>query len=431
MRVALVNPPHPYLIQPDSQAPLGLLYLASVLRLAGYDATLVNLSSTPEADAIRRIPTDCELYGFTATCMDYAACEQLAHALKDRQPGAVCALGGPHPTVAPEMVDADVFDTVCVGEGERVILDMVADMRRGALRSRYVAKRIRHLDTLPAPARDLMDTIGGSVFSHGTHYAGKTSTVIIGSRGCPFDCAFCASQAAWGGRVAFRSVMNIVDEVKRVRDETGLREFRFSDDTLNLRRNRLHALCDGLEPLGVFWRASVRAGISTEDDFRRMYDAGCREISPGIESGDQRVLDVLRKGTTAEQNRELCNLATRAGLKVRVLLMTGTPGEQSDTPEKTRDFLASVDYTLVSLMQFRPLPGSAIWRDPARFACRILDRNFSRYNVCFWRRGVNGEREETPVRACIETDDMPRDALADNMRRMRDYVLDTGKGNTG
>jgi len=432
VQVALINPPHPYLIKPDSQAPLGLMYLAAVLRENGHDAAIVNLSRFSEEEAVEHVPMDAGLFGMTATCVDYPICERLAARIKQRKPDAKVVIGGPHANVAPEYINMNVFDSYCRGEGEQVILQMVDDASNGGLKPDYFGDRIKALDSLPQPARDLMDVIGGDVFARGEHFGdSKVSTVIISSRGCPFKCAFCASRPIWNGTVTRRSVKSVLAEVKAVRDEYGIREFRFSDDTMNLQFDRLRALCDGMRELGVFWRCSVRAALSDYDTFKMMYDSGCREISPGIESADQRVLDFLWKGTKVEDNRNLINWATRAGLHVRVLLMIGTPGEHPDTPEINREFLNSIDYHLVSLTQFRPIPGSAIWREPERFNCRILSRDVEHYNFYFWRKGSNGQRELSPIESVIETDLLTRDELVDNMHRMREYVLETGKCNIG
>ena len=431
MKVCLINPPHPYLIKPDSQAPLGLMYMAAVLRTHGHDATISNLSRYGETEALEYIPTDADLYGMTATCIDYPICERLAVRMRAALPKAKIVIGGPHATVAPEYINLDVFDAFCVGEGEGIILQMVEDIQKGQLQQKYNGSRLTDLDALPFPARDLMDVLGGDVFARGEHYSGNVSTVIITSRGCPFDCSFCASRPIWDGRVTMRSVNNVLDEVKAVRDEYGIREFRFSDDTMNASRKRLTALCAGLKKLEVFWRCSVRAGISELDVFKMMYDSGCREVSPGIESGDQRVLNFLNKGTSVEDNRNLIQWGTDAGINVRVLLMIGTPGEHPDTPEVNRDFLRSVDYSLVSLTQFRPIPGSAIWERPEDFECRILNRDLEHYNFYFWKRGDKGERQLSPVEAVIETNLLSKEQLENNMLRMREYVLETGKCNTG
>jgi len=432
MRVILINPPHPYLIKPDSQAPLGLLYVAAALREWGraVDVDLVNLSSVPPAECLERIPGGADFYGFTATCIDYQACERLAQELREREEHPWLVIGGPAATVSPEIV-SDVFDSLCIGEGEHAIFDMLHDATvQGHLWPVYQRPRA-DLEALPYPARDLMDTIGGDIFARGEHYFGGKSTVIAGSRGCPYDCSFCAARPVWHGKVTYREVGSIADEMRHCIDEYGIREFRFSDDALNLRPKRLRELCALIEPLDVAWRCSVRAGLSSLDDFEAMAAAGCKEVSPGIESWDQRVLDHLHKQTSVRQNRELCEWATAAGLNVRVLMMSGTPGEHPDTPEINREALEEVPFEAVSLTQFRPIPGSAIWQHPEQFGCRILSRDVNRYNFYFWQRGPDGERVETPIESVIETDLLGKSALERNMRRMRDYVLETGRCNQG
>jgi len=432
MKIALIYPPHPYLIKPYSQAPLGLLYLAAVLRNAHEDAEICNLSGHSEDEAVGMLPPDSDIYGFTATSIDYDLCERMAQKVAKTNTSAKQIVGGPHPTVAPETINPSVFHSYCIGEGERAILEMVQDIRQGRLKPFYRNGRIGDLDELPLPARDLIGCIGGSVFAYDKNHAeSDLSTTIMTSRGCPFQCSYCASKPMWRGRVTFRSVESVLEEVRLVKDRFGVHQFRFCDDTLNLDSRRLHSLCLGLSKLKVFWRSSVRAGLSTLDDFKLMFDSGCREISPGIESGDQRVLDFLDKHNTVDDNRDLINWATAAGIDVRVLLMAGTPGEYPDTPERTKGFLNSIDYNMVSLTQFRPMPGSPIWETPEKFDCRIINRDLKNYSFYTWRRGINGEREQAPVESVIETDRLSKEQLEANMRRMFEYVGETGKFNKG
>jgi len=432
MKVTLIYPPHPYLIKPNSQAPLGLLYLASVLRNANHEVEVYNLSGFTEEEALGALPMDADIYGFTATSVDYDLCERMARKLAKINDKAKLIIGGPHPTVAPETINLSVFHSYCIGEGERAILEIVRDTQEGRLQPFYKKERIRDLDELPFPARDLMSCIGGNIFAYDKNYTGNNlSTTIMTSRGCPFNCSYCASKPMWLGRVSLRSVESILEEVRMVQSSFGVNQFRFCDDTLNMDTKRLHKLCHGLSKLNVFWRCSVRAGLSTYDDFKIMYDSGCREISPGIESGDQRVLDFLNKHNTVEDNRNLINWATDAGINVRVLLMTGTPGEYHDTPERTRDFLNSIEFNMVSLTQFRPMPGSPIWETPEKFNCKIINRDLKNYSFYTWRRGKDGQRERSPIESVIETDRLSKEQLEGNMRRMFQYVEDTGKFNKG
>jgi len=432
MKVTLIYPPHPYLIKPYSQAPLGLIYLASVLRNADHEVEIYNLSGFTEEKALSMLPLDSDIYGFTATSVDYDLCERMALELTKINNKAKLIVGGPHPTVAPETINLSVFHSYCVGEGERAILEILQDAREGRLQPFYKKERIRDLDELPLPARDLISCIGGNVFAYGKNYVeNNLSTTIMTSRGCPFNCSYCASKPMWRGRVSFRSVESILEEIRMVQHSFGVNQFRFCDDTLNMDTKRLHRLCHGLSKLNVFWRCSVRAGLSTFDDFKIMFDSGCREISPGIESGDQRVLDFLNKNNTVEENRNLINWATASGINVRVLLMAGTPGEYSDTPERIKKFFDSIEFNMVSLTQFRPMPGSPIWETPEKFSCRIIDRDLKNYSFYTWRRGEDGQIERAPIESVIETDRLSKDQLEDNMRRMFQYVEETGKFNKG
>jgi anaerobic magnesium-protoporphyrin IX monomethyl ester cyclase len=432
MKVALIYPPHPYLIRPYSQAPLGLAYLGAVLRKNGITVDIFNLSGEPTNTALDKLPTDYDLYGFTATSVDYKVCEHLAGLIKKRNPQARVVLGGAHATVAPEMVSPLHFDSYVIGEGEIAVLKMVQDIHNGSIKPFYKEDRLTDLDTLPYPARDLFDNVGEGVFAFGKNFTETgLSTTIMASRGCPFNCFYCASKPVWRGKVTYRSIESVLAEAKMLVDNFGIRQLRFTDDTLNLSRERLHSLCKGLGKLGVVWRCSVRAGLSTYDDFKLMHDSGCMEISPGIESGDQRVLTFLNKKATVKDNINLVTWAMKAGINTRILLMSGTPGEHIDSPERTKEFLDAIDYHIVSLTFFRPVPGSPIWINPEKFDCKILDRNINNYSFYSWRKNADGIPERTPIASVIETKLLSKEQLEDNMRRMFRYVQETGKANEG
>lgn len=435
MKIVLINPPQPYLVDPGMQAPLSLLYLYSVLESNNYDVELLDLASVQQKDIV--IP-QADFYGITATSLDYEmACWLCVH-IKKQYPNSSVALGGAHATCVPPKGEAVApFDSVCIGEGEKTILDMVQDSWAGVLKPTYKGDPVKNLDTLPLPARHALGRQGGRIFGLDPEFAQGVSTVIQGSRGCPFACAFCAQKAIWDcnkpiPRMRYRSFGSIIAEIIHVKDRYGINEFRFSDEILNVSRKRLSKLCESLEPLDITWRGSVRAGISSEEDFRQMRRAGCREISPGIESGDQRVLDALHKKTTVEENIELVQRASAAGLNVRVLLMTGTPGEHPDTPERTRDMLARMQgaYHSIALKQFRPLPGCAIWSHPEQYEATILSRDYSDMNFFFWRNGNQGPTMAKP-KSLIALKNMTPQQLEANMARMQQYVDETGRETRG
>ena len=157
-----------------------------------------------------------------------------------------------------------------------------------------------------------------------------------------------------------------------------------------------------------------------------MQHAGCRELAVGVESGDQDVLDTMLKGTRVEQARDAVNMVFDAGIHPRVLMMVGTPGETTKTVGRNIAFLEPVRYGSVSLTQFVPFPGCAVWHNPELFGCRIVCDDFDNYNIWSW--DAQGMRSYVPL---VEVDTITPRAMERNVRDMRAYVLKTGKMNEG
>jgi len=238
MKICLVNPPHPYLKQPTAQAPLGLLYIASALREKHIDVSVLDLGGQHYSDNFS-IPS-ADLYGITGTVLDRVPCTVVAERIKVKHPKAKVIIGGPI-SLTPEYLDEGIFDSVVVGEGEKIIFDVMRDYPN--LKWIYQAGRIVDLDVLPFPARDMIKAKGGNVFAFNKNYRTGGSIVLITSRGCPYGCYFCASPGIWKKKVCFRSVDNVLEEVDEVKNKFGITQLRFSDDTLTLRQHRLSDLC--------------------------------------------------------------------------------------------------------------------------------------------------------------------------------------------
>lgn len=421
MKICLINPPHPYLKQPSAQAPLGLMYVAAALRESGVDTDLLDLSDRRYDDQFDLPPAD--LYGLTGTVIDRIPITTVAKAIKEQYPDAKVIAGGPI-SLTPRHLDQTYLDSVVVGEGEYIIQDVLRDMPN--LKSLYRAERITDLDVLPFPARDMMTNLGGNVFAFNKNYREGGSTVIITSRGCPYRCAFCASPGIWKRKVVFRSVENVLDEVDEIVHRHGITQLRFSDDTFTLKRDRLTALCDGLKQRNIVWRASIRVKPHDPEMFKMMYEAGCREVSFGVESADPDVLSRVLKGTTVEDNRQAITNAKNAGLVVRILFMIGTPGETERTVDRNIEFLESVDFDTIAITNFIPIPGSDIAEHPDLYGCRILDTDIDHYNFYLW--GPEGENKWYDL---IALDDLDPEVLQRNRDRMKQYVIESGKSNLG
>lgn len=427
-RVCLINPPHPYLSNPDAQAPLGLLYLASSLQEHGCeDVQFVNLSNRHYDDISDIDLPDCEIYGITGTVLDRRGINAVAKHIKMHNKQGMIVAGGPI-TLCMDLVDRNLVDSFVFGEGEYVIRQIVDDYPN--LKNVYVADRITDLDVLPYPDRDLLDgKLGQNIFADRETYFDNGSTVICSSRGCPNACAFCASVKLWGRKVVYRSVQNVVDEIEHVIGTYGVRQFRFSDDNLTSSRLRLDSLCEALRGYEIAWRASIRVKPSSVQMFTAMRRAGCREVCFGIESGDPAVLKMLDKSATVSDNKRAIRDAKEAGLVVRLLMMTGCPGETTGSTNLNINFLDEMEpwYDTVAITNFTPIPGTRVADDPDSVDCEILDFDIDKYNLCLWK----SENEMNSWMNLIRPNGMSVDELVESKRQIVEWLVSSGKINKG
>lgn len=427
MKIIFVEAPSPWLIRPNMHVALGLLYLATILKREGYDVRVAR------PRGIEDIFQDVNIVCMGGTTLEYPMNVEYATWIKEHYPDIKIFIGGPHVTAMyQDVVCSKLFNAVCVGEGESVILDMIKDVEKDELQSVYFSGGfIGDLDSIPFPDRTLIEgNYGGGIFVNRGDYLDGGSEGFITTRGCSFNCAFCASYSMWKGRVRYRSIKNIVSEIEQIIESTGRRQFAIWDDNMTLSRRRCLELCDALKELGIVWRCLVRANQLDPEICEAMVSSGCREIWPGIESGDQRVLDFLDKKIDKEEMLRGCKNARKAGLKIKPLFMIGTPGERADTPELNRDYINRLDFDMMTLSTFIPIPGSLIWNNPDKYNCEILSKDFRKYNKDYWIT-KNGKKTKTEYEPLIHNKLLTIAQMKDNVERMKAYVEETGKYNKG
>lgn len=425
MKVVLIYLPHPYLVQPDAQAPLGLMYLAAVLQDHRVDVQIRNYSSFSVADAIVDLPP-ADVYGITITSMELPQANRFSKQIKRKYPESTIFLGGPG-TYTDELVNWDYVDSICKGEAEITIIDMLLALRQYRLVRIYHGRPVEDLDSIPFPSRHLLsDNLGGNIFAYGKQYNKGGSTVITSSRGCPYKCAFCSAPQLASGQVRYRSVEDVCSEISHVKEKYGITQFRFSDDMFTANRQRLFDLCDELGKLDIVWRISTRTKPFDLEMAKVLYDSGCKEVSFGVESFDDNVLSFLNKGTTALDNVKALVACNYVGVVTRVLFMIRTPGQTPQTIEKNIEYLSWVPYNIIACTTYVPLPGSDVWSNPDKYNIEILDRNLDHYN--FYLFNASGETE---IRDVIKIKDRSLEEFNEESKRFRDYVLSTGKFNKG
>lgn len=222
---------------------------------------------------------------------------------------------------------------------------------------------LEDLDALPWPARQLLDNN-----LYRSPETGNPLTVIHGNRGCPSKCIFCPAGAISGYRVRYRSPQSITDEIKECVSRFGLREFLFHGDTFTINKKWLIELCDLIIASGLKIRWGCNSRIDTIDDDRaaKMKAAGCWVVAFGVESGNQQILDYMKKGQKAERAKPAVEICKRHGLRVHTFFVIGTPLETHETLRQTLAFVKDLDPDFFDFNISYPLPGTELYEIATR-----------------------------------------------------------------
>ena len=228
----------------------------------------------------------------------------------------------------------------------------------------------RNLDIYPNPSYHLIDP-----FSYKRKFNGEQAITILTSRGCPFRCSFCGLPEQHK-IMRYRTPENVTEEIKSIQKKYGINKFNFQDDTFTVKKSRLHNMLELFEPLEIGFRAHGRSGLDKPEDYIRLGKAGCDTLAWGIESGSQKILDVIQKDVTIKKQEAGLKAAHDAGLKVRAQFMIGLPQE---TEEDFKQNLAFIEHNNKYVDKwgihiFVPFPSCEIWENPEKFKYNI-DKN--------------------------------------------------------
>lgn len=434
MKITFIYLPHPYLKQPNAQVPLGILYLKSIIDRSYFDVDceVKNYSNYTVKQAINDLP-ESNIFGITVTSLELLEANNFAKLIKQKYPDSKIILGGAgidQHNAFIDYVDFNYINSCFIGEAESRILDILNDYHNhDNLMLYYKGKPFNCLNSIPFPDRKCLDdNQGGNIFAYNKNYIGYKSTVILSSRGCPFNCYFCSSPKYKDVKpVRFRSPESVYQELKQVRDELGIYQFRFSDDNFTSRPfDELQKLCNLLKQLEIVWRVSIRVKPFDYKIAKLLKDSGCVEVSFGIESFDNNVLAGLNKRTTAEDNENALKIAHEVGLITRVLFMIRTPFQSPKTVDINIEYLERTPYSIIACTSFVPLPGSEIWKNPDKFNIEILTRKLSKYNFYFYNK--EGENELFNV---IKIKNRSLKELNNETIKFKEYLKITGKLNMG
>lgn len=389
METILIIPPSPFLGDQKRNPPLGVMYIAAYLEQQNYDVGIADLRDLDENQWMDNVP-DTDVYGITATTPEYPQAVKIAHKLKERDKNSITVIGGIHATSVSETL-YPVFDSVVIGEGELSMVNLLKDRENGVKKRFYTSPLIEDIDSLPFPARHLLPV--DSIINDQLCVKGKMATSIISTRGCPYDCSFCASKAMWKRKARYRSPDNVVKEIKEIIDTYNVHYFRFQDDTMTIKKKWLFELCDKLQALNIHWRTNTRVNHSQKDVLEAIHKAGCYEVDYGIEDISEKVLQINNKKVKVEDVYEAIKTAKDVGLKIRLFLMIGLPGQDKDVSKNMIKFIKETSPDGVDLSTFVPLPGCDIYSNPSKYNMQLLDNDFSNYVFTLGLYGDEAEKD--------------------------------------
>ena len=381
-RVLLV---YPYFRPPRDRSvfrfpPLGISYLASSLLKAGHEVQLLDCTFMNKSEALQKaLEARAEMVGIYCMVTMLDDCLWLARQL--RASARLLMVGGPLPTCDPHAF-MDDFDVVVRGEGEQTVLEILQDYSTGGDFSNISGISLRRkittngrqqeetfstpdrpfnkdLDGLPFPARHLLPN--QSYIEFGRKKYGYAITTVMSTRGCPYECEFC-SNVIFGGSYRERSAKNVVDEIEQAL-ATGYNRISFADDVFTLHQKRVLEICAEIKQRGLnfYWECLARVDSVDDATYVEMYQAGCRRVYFGIESGDDTILKLMNKKITAAEARHAVIAAHQAGLQVGAFFILFYPGETNQTVLNTLRFATSLPLDYLGLTMPYPLPGTALY----------------------------------------------------------------------
>ena len=379
--------------------PLGLCNLAAVTREAGYkteilDAEALRLTFKETVDRIIKEKPD--YIGITAVTISILNAGRLAKMVKKVYPKMII-IGGPHLTAVAEetMGRFKEFDIGVVGEGEITIVELLKALDSNKklenvngliIRKCKEIKRteprefLKDMDKLLMPAWDLLPKLT-KYYKTPTFNFGRTpATSLVTSRGCVGQCLFC-DRKVFGNFVRGYSARYIIDMIKHLQKRYGIKEVIIHDDAFVILRKRLIEFCNIIinEKMDITWSCNARVDLVNPEILKLMRRAGCWQIGYGIESGSQRVLDFIKKGTKLEQIEKAVRWTKEAGMRTRGFFMMGHPTETEKTIRETINFAKRIPVDDFQITLFTPLPGSAAYAVAKQYG--EFDDDWSKMNM--------------------------------------------------
>ena len=398
LKVLLISP----MYNSSIVAPcLGLGYLASALKKNGHDVLILD----GLREKIEYNPSEWDIVGVSAMSTYFPEC--IEEVKKAKSYGLKTIIGGPHIICDPiqSLIDSGA-DYAAIGEGERTMTQlaaglppaqvdglaywnngkvvqskqsdaMIGDTESGAttflmkenMYTLQVGKLKRdfqlNIDDFGRPDWSSIDPRTYPVAPHGMIAHAHPIAPIITTRGCPYSCTYCSAPITAGKRMRYRDPKNVVDEIEMLVNDFGVKEIQIEDDNFTLNRKHCITICEEILKRGikVLWSLpnGVRIDKLDKEMLLLMKKAGCVSMALGIESANQRILDMIKKELNQEIVKKVVQDVADVGIETVGFFMIGFPTETKQEIENTINFALELPLTRAIFAKVTPLPGTELF----------------------------------------------------------------------
>jgi anaerobic magnesium-protoporphyrin IX monomethyl ester cyclase len=317
---------------------------------------------------------------------------QIARMVKAEFPDAIVVFGGLHPTTLPEEALATgAVDYVVRGEGEEIMLQLHRALHGDGDPKKILgvsyARDGKYIHNASAPLIPNIDDIPNfpyHLFNHPKYDMGFMTT----SRGCPYRCSYCSQRLLTGTTYRYRSAQKIVEELEVLVNQRGQKAIVFYDDNFCLKARRVHELCDMIIERGL--HKKVKLSVQTRADnvlihggeelVKHMAEAGFSHMGFGMETGVQRIADLIRKDETIDCHQETTDLCKKYGMDVSLFMIFGLPTETAEDRERSYNVVMESGVVATKYNNLIPYPGTPLWNELKDSGRVVVTENWHNFN---------------------------------------------------
>jgi len=383
--VAITRPQYDsHLITP----PLGIGYLASYLKSKHIECVVIDgLNLGIVNKEIVKRAMNAQIVGISVLSYYFLQAIDLSKQLK--KAGKIVIIGGPHASALPHLTLSKTHaDYIVVGEGEETLFKLVDLIRKNISKKDIIIPGVIHrynnklihapliskLSSLPMPDWEQINPQLYQKAPHGGVVKYFPIAPVMTTRGCPYECTFCASPFLWKRTLRYREPKEVVDEIEYLVNVKGVKEIQIEDDNFTIKRIHAERICKEIirRNIRIAWSTpnGIRADRVDEKLLRLMKKAGCYAVAFGIESGNQEILANIHKNESLGVIEKSVRIAHRVGLVTQGFFIFGLPGETKETIRNTINFAKRILLDKAQFLTLDVIPGSALW-DELQFEKKV------------------------------------------------------------